>query len=61
MGDKEILTSRGTLLRRERSPASKHQPRKAEQEEEIDMPGASRGAVRGAFFQSFKRRPLEAK
>ena len=57
-----IRTVRGAPLRREATPvAADHQPRKAEKEEEIDMPGASLEAVRRAFFKPFKRRGDEPK
>ena len=36
------------------SPHRDYQPRKAEKEEEIDMPAASRETIRRAFFRPFK-------
>ena len=50
------------LYRREvKNPVAKHQPRKAEAEEEIDMPGASLETVRRAFFRAFMPRRNRAK
>ena len=59
--DKDIRTVRGALLRREAAPEADHQPRKAETEEEIDMPGASFGTVRRAFFRAFRSRQNKPK
>ena len=50
------------LYRREvKDPAAKHQPRKAEVEEEIYMPGASLETVRRAFFRAFRPRRNRAR
>ncbi|MDE0254460.1 MAG: hypothetical protein OYG32_06665 [Rhodospirillaceae bacterium] len=42
-------------------PHQDYQPRKAEQEREHDMPGASMKRVRSAFFRpiNVKRKPLD--
>lgn len=53
-GDKEEPK---ILYRREpKDPAATHQPRKAEMEEEIDMPGADLETVRRAFFRPIRPR-----
>ena len=51
-----VLFQRGA-----KHPATKHQPRKAEREEEFDMPGASLGTVRRAFFRAFRSRQNKPK
>ena len=37
-------------------PDKDYQPRKAEMEQEYDMPGASLGTIRSAFFRPFNIR-----
>ena len=52
--DEQKRSPQRVLYRRAPAPAEDHQPRKAEMEEEVDMPKASRATVRRAFFRLFK-------